>query len=209
MLHGDEYTKPTETAGLYGDEFIGPAATTKLDGDELIGPETATLDGDEFTESAKAAKLHGGEPTGLTTTARRHDGDGHARPQVWRSCDIGQVCEPPSAAEVEALCGGEDEFNARRYQLTEMLGFDNPGDDNEETCAKLPAVSVTDFQVTYYNMGKTAAFLSSKEKMICVDLAKPQESCVKTDPKIRRVIGGALPANRLAKSKTPYQRNMF
>ena len=35
MLHGDGFTKPTETVGLYGDEFIGPPETTKLDGDEL------------------------------------------------------------------------------------------------------------------------------------------------------------------------------
>ena len=110
------------------------------------------------------------------------------------------MCKSPSAAEAKALCDGEDEINAVRYQLAEMLGLDSPGDDKDEICAKIPAVLATDSKNTYDNMGKIAAFLNSKEKMVGVDLAKLQESCARTDLKIRWVNGDAQLANSLTKS---------
>ena len=107
------------------------------------------------------------------------------------------------------MCDGEDEINAVRYQLAEMLGLDSPGDDKDEICAKIPAVLATDSKNTYDNMGKIAAFLNSKEKMVGVDLAKLQESCARTDLKIRWVNGDAQLANSLTKSREQAQLNLF
>ena len=67
----------------------------------------------------------------------------------------------------------------------------------------------TDSKNTYDNMGKIAAFLNSKEKMIGVDLAKLQESCARTDLKIRWVNGDAQLANSLTKSHEQAQLNLF
>ena len=100
---------------------------------------------------------------GMTETAMIHGDECNVCPLVWRSCKIGPMCKSPSAAEAKALCDGEDEINAVRYQLAEMLGLDNPDDDNEEICAKIPAVLATDSKNTYDTMGKVAAFLNSKE----------------------------------------------
>ena len=93
-----------------------------------------------------------------------HGDECYVCPVVWRSCKIGQMCKSPSAAESKALCDGEDEINAVRYQLAEMLGLGYPDDDKEEVCAKIPAVLATDSKNTYDNMGKIASFLNSKEK---------------------------------------------
>ena len=130
-------------------------------------------------------------------------------PLVWRSCKIGPMCTSPSAAEARALCDGEDEINAARDQLAEMLGLGNPGNDNDEFCAKVPAVLATDSTSTYGNLGKIAAFLNSKEKMIGVDIAKLQESCAMTDLKLRWVNGDAQLANSLTKSHEQAQLNLF
>ena len=62
---------------------------------------------------------------------------------------------------------------------------------------------------TYGNMGKIAAFLDSKEKMIGVDLAKLQESCARTDLKLRWVNGDAQLANSLTTSHEQAQLNLF
>ena len=67
----------------------------------------------------------------------------------------------------------------------------------------------TDSKATYDNIGKIAAFLNSKEKMIGVDLAKLQESCSRTDLKIRWVNGDAQLANSLTKSHEQAQLNLF
>ena len=137
---------------------------------------------------------------GLTETAMLHGDECFVCPLMWRSCKIGQICKSPSAAEAKALCDGEDEINAVRYQLAEMLGLDSPGDDKEEICAKIPAVLATDSKNTYDNMGKIAAFLNSKEKMIGVDLAKLQESCARTGLKLRWVNGDTQLAHSLTKN---------
>ena len=67
----------------------------------------------------------------------------------------------------------------------------------------------TDSKNTYDNMGKIAAFLNSKEKMIGVDLAKLQEGCARTDLKIRWVNGDAQLANSLTKGHEQAQLNLF
>ena len=96
-----------------------------------------------------------------------------------------------------------------RYQLAEMLGLGYPDDDKDEICAKIPAVVATDSKNTYDNMGKIASFLNSKEKMIGVDLAKLQESCSRTDLKLRWVNGDAQLANSLTKNHEQAQMNLF
>ena len=58
-------------------------------------------------------------------------------------------------------------------------------------------------------MGKIAAFLNSKEKMIGVELSKLQESCARTDLKLRWVNEDAQLANSLIKSHEQAQLNLF
>ena len=130
-------------------------------------------------------------------------------PMVWRSCKIGQMCKSPNAAEAKALCDGEGEINAVRYQLAEMLGLDSPGDDKDEICAKIPAVLATDSKNTYDNTGKHAAFPQQQGEADRVDIAKLQESCARTDLKLRWVNGDAQLANSLTKSHEQAQLNLF
>ena len=94
-------------------------------------------------------------------------------------------------------------------KLAEMLGLDSPGDDKDEICAKIPAVLATDSKNTYDNMGKVAAFLNSKEKLVGIDLSKLQECCENTELNLRRVNGDAQLANSLTKPREPAQINMF
>ena len=67
------------------------------------------------------------------------------------------MCKSPSAAEAKALRDGTAEINAVRYQLAEMLGLDEPDDDKDDICAKIPAVLATDSKNTYDNLGNIAA----------------------------------------------------
>ena len=135
--------------------------------------------------------------------------EGFVSPIVWRSAKIAQVCKSPSAAEAKAFCDAEDEINAVRYQMAEMLGLMYEGDEKEDVCRRIPAVMATDSKNTYDNLQKVAAFLQSKEKMIGVDLAKVQESCAETSLEIRWVNGDAQLANSLTKGQEQAQLNLF
>ena len=103
-----------------------------------------------------------------------HGDECYANPVVWKSCDIRQLCQSPSAAEAKALCDGEDEINAVWYQMAEMLGLDSPGDNKGEICAKIPAVLVTDST----NM---VSFFEGKYKVAGVDIVKLRVSCTMTE----------------------------
>ena len=113
---------------------------------------------------------------GVTETAMANGDECYVTPIVWKSSKIAQTCKSPSAAEAKALCDAEDEINAVRYQLAEMLGLVEATDSKEAVCRRIPAILATDSKNTDDNLGKIAAFLNSKEKMVGVDWAKLQES---------------------------------
>ena len=138
----------------------------------------------------------------LTETAMIHGDECFVIPLVWESCKIRQMCQSPSAAEAKALCDIEEEINAVRYHMADMLGLDSPGDNKEEICAKIPAVLATDSK----NM---VEFFNSKEEITGVDLAKFRKSCAKTDLKIKWVNGDSQLAASLTKNYEQAQMDWF
>ena len=85
---------------------------------------------------------------GITGESLLHGDEMPVSPVMWRSGKIHNVCKSPSAAEAKALVTLEDEVNAVRFQLSEMLGWKTAGESKEETIKSVRGVIATDSKST-------------------------------------------------------------